>query len=112
MKRHSFLLFFTMALLVSCNGKVGQNIRQDEIKTGKSEIITSETIVQTQSGKVAGYTEEGISIYKGIPYAEAGRFMPPQEPKAWMIFNDTCEIKYNFDKELLDIAMSFSTRGF
>ena len=40
-------------------------------------------VVQTESGKVRGYTHEGIFIYKGIPYAHAERFMPPVKPSLW-----------------------------
>lgn len=40
-------------------------------------------LVQTESGKVRGYIHNGIYIYKGIPYAQAERFMPPTKPTAW-----------------------------
>jgi para-nitrobenzyl esterase len=40
-------------------------------------------IVSTQSGKVRGYMHKGIYVYKGIPYANAGRFELPQQVKAW-----------------------------
>lgn len=40
-------------------------------------------IAETESGKVAGYIDDGIYIYKGIPYAEAERFMPPHSPQSW-----------------------------
>ncbi len=40
-------------------------------------------VVQTESGKVRGYIHNGIYTYKGIPYAEAERFMPPSKPKSW-----------------------------
>jgi para-nitrobenzyl esterase len=42
-----------------------------------------EAIVKTTSGDVSGSTEDSIFIFKGIPYARAERFMPPQEPEAW-----------------------------
>ena len=34
----------------------------------------SASMVVTKYGPVAGYIENGIYTYKGIPYAEAGRF--------------------------------------
>ncbi|AYB33452.1 carboxylesterase/lipase family protein [Chryseolinea soli] len=40
-------------------------------------------VTQTESGKVRGYIHNGIYTYKGIPYAQAERFMPPSKPKAW-----------------------------
>lgn len=51
----------------------------------RDELITSdkETVVETESGKVAGYINEGVYNYKGIPYAKAERFMPPQKADHW-----------------------------
>lgn len=40
-------------------------------------------IVQTDYGKVRGYLHNTIFTYKGVPYAQADRFMPPQKPKSW-----------------------------
>lgn len=37
----------------------------------------------TQYGRVAGYIENGIFTFKGIPYAEAARYEEPHAPKAW-----------------------------
>ena len=48
-----------------------------------SEISTSASIAQTESGKVSGYNDDGVHIFKGIPYAKAERFMPPAKPDAW-----------------------------
>jgi para-nitrobenzyl esterase len=40
-------------------------------------------VIETTYGKVSGYREDSISIFKGIPYAKAERFMPPQDPDSW-----------------------------
>ncbi|HRS51445.1 MAG TPA: carboxylesterase family protein [Candidatus Marinimicrobia bacterium] len=40
-------------------------------------------IVKTTSGNVSGSIDDGIFTFKGIPYAKAERFMPPQDPDAW-----------------------------
>jgi para-nitrobenzyl esterase len=56
---------------------------------GKSTIIASRdnAVVTTASGKVRGYTRNGIYTFKGIPYGEstagANRFMPPVKVKPW-----------------------------
>ena len=52
---------------------------------GSSELQTSaeSTLVQTDKGKVAGYIDNGIYTYKGIPYAKAERFMAPQPADSW-----------------------------
>lgn len=49
-----------------------------QIQTGENVAVTN-----TESGKVRGYVHNNIFTYKGIPYAEAERFMPPAKPKAW-----------------------------
>jgi para-nitrobenzyl esterase len=40
-------------------------------------------VVPTSSGLVLGYVEDGVFAFQGMPYAQAERFMPPQEPDAW-----------------------------
>ncbi|MFX1346017.1 MAG: carboxylesterase/lipase family protein [Promethearchaeota archaeon] len=44
-------------------------------------------IIETKSGKVQGYREKGIEVYKGIPYAEPPigdlRFLPPVAKEPW-----------------------------
>lgn len=44
-------------------------------------------IVETELGKIEGYSEKGIDIFKGIPYAEPPigefRFAPPREKESW-----------------------------
>ncbi len=44
---------------------------------------TQASTVSTQSGLVAGYIENGIYNYKGIPYAQADRFDEPHAPQSW-----------------------------
>ncbi len=40
-------------------------------------------VVSTQYGSVRGYIDDGVYAFKGIPYAKADRFMPPQAPDKW-----------------------------
>lgn len=42
---------------------------------------TNVAVVSTESGKVRGYVHNSIFTYKGIPYAEAGRFEAPHAVK-------------------------------
>ncbi|MFO8000895.1 MAG: carboxylesterase family protein [Marinilabilia sp.] len=39
--------------------------------------------METTSGVISGSVADGIFSFKGIPYARAERFMPPQEPEDW-----------------------------
>jgi para-nitrobenzyl esterase len=40
-------------------------------------------VAETAYGKVRGYISGGIYNYRGIPYAQAKRFMPPEKPEPW-----------------------------
>lgn len=42
-----------------------------------------QNVVQTTKGKVKGYSYDGISVFKGIPYAKSRRFHAPEEVEAW-----------------------------
>lgn len=74
-------LAFASLLLASCAGTA---VAEKQISQ-KGEVIASsdKAIVQTESGKVGGYIENGMYIYKGVPYAKAERFMPPVAPDKW-----------------------------
>lgn len=76
---------FVAGLLIpsffSCDSSL--NIQQNGNTAGGISTSNSSVVVETESGKVAGYIEDNIYVYKGIPYAEAERFMPPHSPKPW-----------------------------
>ena len=40
-------------------------------------------MVRTEAGIVHGFMDEDIYAFAGIPYCQAGRFLPPQKPDAW-----------------------------
>jgi para-nitrobenzyl esterase len=44
-------------------------------------------IVETSTGKVRGVANNGVHVYRGLPYgastAGANRFMPPRKPESW-----------------------------
>ncbi len=67
----NFLLFFLITTgfcLTSCNLKTINN---------------QEPVVRTTSGDISGSSKDSVLAFKGIPYAKAERFMPPQDPDAW-----------------------------
>jgi para-nitrobenzyl esterase len=63
-----FLLIAGGLCLTGCNLKTDQN---------------QKPVVKTTHGAISGSIDDGIFIFKGIPYARAERFMPPQDPDAW-----------------------------
>ena len=44
-------------------------------------------IIETKTGKIQGYNENGVEVYKGIPFAEPPivdlRFQPPVAKEPW-----------------------------
>ena len=66
--------FFAISLFavsfLSCNSKSNQNQNNNPV-------------VETTYGAISGTIEDGIFTFKGVPYAKADRFMPPQEPDSW-----------------------------
>ena len=63
-----FLLLTAGFYLPGCNTNTDQN---------------QPPVVRTTSGDVSGSFNDSVYAFKGIPYAKAERFMPPQDPDAW-----------------------------
>lgn len=72
-------LLLAATLVVSC----GQPSRRIVERVGSLETSAKQTTVKTVSGPVAGYLDDGVFIYKGIPYAKAERFAPAVDPDPW-----------------------------
>ena len=72
-------LLLAATLVVSC----GQPSRRIVECVGSLETSAKQTTVKTVSGPVAGYVDDGVFIYKGIPYAKAERFAPAVDPDPW-----------------------------
>ena len=71
----------TAALVaVACTSSVNQPAAP---AAAALETSAKAATVQTASGPVAGYVDGGVYTFKGIPYAQAERFMPATDPKPW-----------------------------
>ncbi len=59
-----------------------------------ARVETEHPIASTNAGKVRGYVDNGISVFKGIPYGDdttKRRFMPPVAPPAWEKIRDAVD---------------------
>ena len=76
-------LFLVVAALLPFHGEAEDYRRLSEAADGGVTASSETAIVDTQTGMVAGYHENDVYIYKGIPYAKARRFMPPEPMAKW-----------------------------
>jgi para-nitrobenzyl esterase len=57
--------------------------------------MSQQVVVETNCGKIRGLAEDGISVFKGIPYAESpegdGRFIAPRKLRPWTGVRDAFE---------------------
>ncbi len=84
MKKNCFFVLICCVLFSPSCGSGQKEISSETCIPLKSS--ANDAVVKTEYGKVAGYLEDSIYVFKGIPYAQAGRFMPPSPPSPW---NDT-----------------------
>ena len=73
----------TAAVLLTAACSCPSGNRPEKAAPAALETSAKATTVQTASGPVAGYIDDGVYIYKGIPYAKAARFMPAEDPDPW-----------------------------
>src|SRR5690625_2006240 len=74
------LAYFLMAVLSTPVYAVTSDQGQASVA---HEPTAQEPIVKISSGAVLGRVDDGVYAFKGIPYAQAERFMPPQPPDSW-----------------------------
>lgn len=83
-----YAIIASIFLFASCQNENErtQNTNNDPYsEPGSHSMIANSKIarVSTESGDVIGYVHKGVYNYKGIPYAKAERFMPPQKVDKW-----------------------------
>lgn len=90
------LALASLLILSSCGQTAGVKTAGAQQATGEIVASSETAVAQTESGKVGGFLQDGIYIYKGIPYAKAERFMPPRPADKWegvrssRMFGPTC----------------------
>ena len=74
-------------ILADARSAVGAEARRPERAGDRVAAREGLGVVETNSGRVAGYVRNGIFTFKGMPYADTGggdnRFRPPIKPKPW-----------------------------
>src|SRR5690606_41272949 len=63
---------------------------KDQLK--KKTVEEGIPTVETNSGRVSGTLDQGVYAFKGIPYAQADRFMPPEDPVPWDDVRECIEV--------------------
>ncbi|HLO61276.1 MAG TPA: carboxylesterase family protein [Bacteroidales bacterium] len=71
MKAHIYITAFFLAAFFCFTG----------CDSGKAK--DQKPVVKTTFGEISGIIDDSVYTFKGIPYAKAERFMPPQDPDAW-----------------------------
>ncbi len=83
MKNKNFtMLTFSLLVLFAC-GSAAKMKQDSTAEPGEITASSAIAVAETEYGRVGGYVEDGIYIYKGVPYAKAERFMPPVAPDKW-----------------------------
>jgi para-nitrobenzyl esterase len=83
--KSSLLLAIGILFLNACQNQGPLSDMDPYAEPGSHPMIAnSETaLTSTESGDVIGYVHKGVYNFKGIPYAKAERFMPPEKPDPW-----------------------------
>lgn len=69
---------FPLLLLSASISMTTMSYAETQVQAGNNIAV-----VQTQAGAVQGYVQNSVVTYKGVPYATAERFMPPQKVANW-----------------------------
>lgn len=77
MRFKNFLYIIIVAVLSAACGNDGSD--------------ATHPVVRTNRGLVRGYVQDSVAVFKGIPYAVAGRFERPVAPRVWDTIADCTE---------------------
>ncbi len=83
--RNVLYALVSLSLVVASCGNGGGKKGASQPSTGTTATVADSTlnIIALPQGKIAGSESGGVYIYKGVPYAEAGRFEEPRDPRPW-----------------------------
>nr|WP_321450831.1 carboxylesterase family protein [uncultured Carboxylicivirga sp.] len=82
---YKLLTYGMVAIVIAACQSNSTSKETPESALGTHPMEAGDNIAQTttESGDVIGYVHKGVFNFKGIPYAKAERFMPPQKADKW-----------------------------
>lgn len=93
-KKYNLVLIIVilfLLMLVSCQAKKNQEPNTPENENNQED-ESGRVLLQINNGQISGLRSEGVSVYKGIPYAKAPvgnlRFAPPEDVESWSGIKD------------------------
>ncbi|MBQ8071678.1 MAG: carboxylesterase/lipase family protein [Bacteroidales bacterium] len=76
--KHLMGLLAGMAICAGAFAQSGTTSNPGPVISSSKDAVT-----RTTNGPVIGYVDDGVYVFKGIPYAAAERFAPPTDPEPW-----------------------------
>lgn len=78
---------------------LGGGLTQSALASDDAFVATAgQAVVRVTQGQLMGFRDKGIYTFRGVPYAKAARFMPPEAPDSWngvrlaMNYGENCPI--------------------
>src|SRR5204863_2169798 len=85
-------MFLQKSAVLSSGALVSSLFKTSSFSPG--QFSTDSPVASTQYGQVRGYTDKGVTVFKGIRYGadtSKRRFMPPLPPEKWHDIINTVE---------------------
>ena len=101
----------TMGVVITCREHAGMTplgMTFSEMASMTGGGAEAQALAEKMSSAWLNFARTGNPNAEGLPEWEPYT----AEKGATMIFNNDCQVKYNHDKELLEVVMAFPTRGF
>ena len=81
-------------LLAGCGSGSGGDDTESTEATEEAVTVTDPVKVTCENGVMLGQTADGVTSFKGVPYAQAKRFHKPEKPAAWDGIRDCTSFGY------------------
>lgn len=86
-------VFKSIAAVAAVGPTSGRGVAAQSGTRPRIVLSDANAVVEIATGRIRGYSDDGIHTFKGIPYASPPtgdlRFMPPEPPKPWANVRNT-----------------------